>query len=116
VVQWVETRRAAYPAVYEQIFQGMDAATQQTANLLDSAGRPQCADLFNIQQGFMDALGVNTPELEGIIRSLRKTPDITAAKISGSGLGDCALGIGTVNTWNGPGKWIPVQLSRQGVT
>jgi mevalonate kinase len=42
----------------------------------------------------MDAMGVNTPELEAIVCALQTEPEIFGAKISGAGLGDCAVGIG----------------------
>ncbi len=45
-------------------------------------------------QKLMTQLGVNDDTLESIINDLNGCLDIHAAKISGSGLGDCVLGIG----------------------
>jgi mevalonate kinase len=39
-------------------------------------------------------MGVNTPELQEIVAALQNDAGICGAKISGSGLGDCAVGIG----------------------
>lgn len=69
--------------------------------------------IMNIQQGVMDALGVNTPILSGLIEELRRQEKIVGAKISGSGLGDCVMGLGACqqdNRFN-----IPVSVTEEGV-
>lgn len=48
-------------------------------------------------QTLMRELGVSDETLEKIIHLLNHCPNIHAAKISGSGLGDCALGIGELD-------------------
>ena len=53
----------------------------------------------------MDEVGVNTPELQEIVTALQNDPGICGAKISGSGLGDCAVGIGSTEL---PGLDYPV--------
>ncbi|MDX1353141.1 MAG: hypothetical protein R3254_09015, partial [Thiomicrorhabdus sp.] len=49
-------------------------------------------------QYWMNELGVNDTTLQNLIDAMRSCPSISAAKISGSGLGDCVLGVGTLNT------------------
>ncbi len=49
---------------------------------------------LNEGQILMQQLGVSTPELDQCVDILRTAPGITGAKISGSGLGDCAIGWG----------------------
>lgn len=49
---------------------------------------------LNEGQSLMHQLGVSTPELDACVKILRASPGITGAKISGSGLGDCAIGWG----------------------
>lgn len=48
-------------------------------------------------QQLMTELGVNDNTLQTIIDLLTSCPSIDAAKISGSGLGDCVLGIGSLD-------------------
>ncbi len=47
-------------------------------------------------QALMEQLGVSDPTLNRIVGLLIRLPTINAAKISGSGLGDCVLGLGTI--------------------
>jgi mevalonate kinase len=47
-------------------------------------------------QSLMQQLGVSTPELDQCVELLRNDPGIGGAKISGSGLGDCAIGWGDI--------------------
>ena len=42
----------------------------------------------------MDEIGVNRPELQELVTALQNDPEVFGAKISGSGMGDCAVGIG----------------------
>lgn len=52
--------------------------------------------VMNIQQGLMEALGVNTTNLQDIVYTLRNQDTILGAKISGSGFGDSAIGLGLI--------------------
>jgi mevalonate kinase len=49
--------------------------------------------LFNEQQKCMKSLGVSDDHLDSLIAELRAQPNILGAKISGSGLGDCVIGV-----------------------
>jgi len=50
--------------------------------------------ILNEGQTCMETLGVSTPELAECVAILRATPGLSGAKISGSGMGDCAIGWG----------------------
>lgn len=45
-------------------------------------------------QKCMHELGVTTPELNALIEAYRSMPEVIAAKISGSGMGDCIIAFG----------------------
>lgn len=49
---------------------------------------------MNMAHGLMNGLGVSDPQLEVIAIRLRQTEGMYGAKISGSGLGDCVIGLG----------------------
>ena len=74
--------------------------------------------LMAVQQGLMTSLGVNQPRLQSMIDELNALPTILGAKISGSGLGDCVVGLGNVsvdNHFTTSMEPIPVVMSIQGV-
>ena len=66
------------------------------------------------QQGIMHALGVSTPLLDNLVNRLKKAEKIHGAKISGSGLGDCVIGIGEFPTPNFPQELRANQVSVAG--
>ena len=49
----------------------------------------------SMQQGFMVALGVSTFLLDTLVWQLKEL-GVLGAKISGSGLGDCVIGLGSI--------------------
>ncbi|WP_417224596.1 mevalonate kinase [Amphritea sp.] len=128
VLKRVEGFAAQSPELYASLYQLMGQTTEQAEQAVDSADWPQLGRLMNIYQGLMDALGVNDAYLAEIIYSLRSSPDVLGAKISGSGLGDCVLALGHPaqlplsykRSYEGADEQyyeqIPVAVSAKGVT
>jgi mevalonate kinase len=94
VILKVEQLRADDPQKYERIFSAMDADVAVAMECLRRHDLPGFGSILNRNQQRMDEMGVNTPELQEIVEALQAEPDVFGAKISGSGLGDCAVGIG----------------------
>jgi mevalonate kinase len=94
VILKVEQWRVENPAKYEHIFSEMDAGISEAVACLKHHDWPAFGRILNSNQHLMDEMGVNTPELQEIVAALQAAPDVFGAKISGSGLGDCAIGIG----------------------
>ncbi len=94
VIRSVEQLRAINPDKYERIFDEMDASAIKAVECLRRHDLPGFGDILNRNQQLMDEMGVNTPELQEIVNALQADPDVFGAKISGSGLGDCAVGLG----------------------
>jgi mevalonate kinase len=94
VILKVEQLRAEDPRKYERIYREMDVCAVSAVEGLRRHDLPGLGTLLNRNQQLMDELGVNTPELREIVDALQTAPDVFGAKISGSGLGDCAIGIG----------------------
>jgi mevalonate kinase len=89
VIRWVEERRALNPDYYEKIFDRMDASVGEVI-----ADFPRLGTLLNLNQKLMEEMGLCNAalaEIVGVFQSLE-----IQAKISGSGLGDCAVGLGKV--------------------
>jgi mevalonate kinase len=53
----------------------------------------ELGQLFNIHYGLQEALAVSDQNLSNIVYKLRSYSNILGAKISGSGLGDCVIGL-----------------------
>jgi mevalonate kinase len=97
VIAHVERARAAQPRVFEALFDAIDACTGAAADAVDAQDWPALGALMDVAQGLMHALGVSTPRLAAIVAALRAAPGGLGAKISGAGLGDCAVALGHVD-------------------
>jgi len=88
VIRWLEERRALNPDYFERIFDRMDASVGEVIADFSQLGR-----MLILNQKLMEEMGLCNAalaEIIGIFQTLE-----TPAKISGSGLGDCAIGLGT---------------------
>ena len=93
-IQQVTQRFSNYPDIFTKLLQAINQCTLRGAAALTSEDWKSLGAVMNIQQGLMDALGVNSPDLTAIIQMLRRQAGILGAKISGSGLGDCVVALG----------------------
>lgn len=94
VILRVEQMRGNDPLKYERIYAEMDAWVEHALLCLHDRNLTEFGSVLNRNQLLMEQAGVNTPELQQIIEALQASPDVFGAKISGSGMGDCAVGIG----------------------
>ncbi len=94
VILKVEQLRAENPQKYDCIYREMDERVVHAVECLRNHDFPGFGHILNRNQELMDQMGVNTPELREIVAALQEEPDVFGAKISGSGLGDCAVGVG----------------------
>jgi mevalonate kinase len=109
---------AHHRGIFQKLCQAIDECALQGIAAIKAENWQVLGTIMNMQQGLMESLGVNTPELAEAITALRSHPDILGAKISGSGLGDCVIGLGVAHNLsfnNNKLALIPVQMSTQGV-
>jgi mevalonate kinase len=117
-IKRVSTLFANQPRVFQKICQAIDECALQGIAAVRNTDWHTLGNIMNMQQGLMDSLNVTTPELLEAIHQLRAHPDILGAKISGSGLGDCVVGLGLATgvTFNDEKiKLIPIPMATQGV-
>ncbi len=114
VVDLVEKKRAAFPGLFDSIYKAMDDSAALAAKAVNNNDWHTFGELLDINQGLMEAIGVSDKNLSRIVYTLRRDPGILGAKISGSGLGDCVVGLGTA-TDEISYDVLPVQMSREGV-
>ena len=114
VLALVEQKAARQPALYSGVYRLMGQTTQAAERAVCEQDWTALGELMNLYQGLMDALGVcDTTQAEMIYR-LRAEPGVLGAKISGSGLGDCVLALGHVES-ELPWESIPVSVAATGV-
>lgn len=115
VVELVERARAARPGYFEAIFDLMDRSALEAAEAASRGEWEDAGALLNLNQGLMDALGVGNAVLSEIVYALRADAGILGSKISGSGLGDCVVGLGRAQRDAWPYEVLPVQITQEGV-
>ncbi len=118
VVKKVKTQYLAHPEIHDALFSAMDVCAVQGIQHAREQNWVGLGAVMNIQQGLMESLGVNTPLLSELIQQLRAQSTVYGAKISGSGLGDCVVGLGdaiSLSFTDEKIKQIPVTIATHGV-
>lgn len=120
-LQFVKNHFLHYPELFQKILHAIGDAAEQGIQAVKNQDWQSLGKIMNIHQGFHHALGVNTPLLNQMVDSLRNDSEILGAKISGSGLGDCVIGLGQpAVAWGkvrmGGVEYIPVNIAIVGVT
>lgn len=94
-IHHVQRYFAAYPNLFRDICHCIGECAAEGIDFVRKADWKKLADIMNTQQGLLESLGVSLPLLRELIDELRKQ-NIAGAKISGSGLGDCVIGLGVL--------------------
>jgi mevalonate kinase len=98
VIKKVAGLRDKHQVIIDNIFSIIGKITVNAIQAINTKNWQFLGELMNIHQGLQDAIGVNNTVLSELIFALRQEPTIYGAKISGSGLGDCVIGLGTLPT------------------
>ena len=120
-IQQVKTRFTHYPLVFKQLCSGIGQCAADGVQWVRKQDLAKLGELMNIQQGLMDALGVNLPIMQHMTSVLRQQNGVRGVKISGSGLGDCVVSLGEVASDINFGDHydgihpIPVEMTLHGV-
>lgn len=95
VIRLVQKNAERYPDIFRVLYSVIDQCVIQAVANIEANDWQSLGQILTIQQGIMQALGVSTPELNRLIDSLNTESTVFGAKISGSGLGDCVVAIGS---------------------
>lgn len=99
VVRYVLQEQQGFPSVYACLYKAMGEVTRQAVWALETNNVMTLAKLMRFQQGLLYSLGVSHQRIDQIIQDLQYRGCALAAKISGSGLGDCVLVLGGDQRW-----------------
>lgn len=115
VIAIVEARRQKEPGRFAEIFSRMEQTSLDALDALKKEDWSRVGTALDAGQVLMREAGVSNDTLDAIVGSLRADPGILGAKISGSGLGDCAVGLGRARNTPAVGEVIPVDIESGGV-
>lgn len=79
-----------HPKLVDSLFDAITLLTQEAKKALLKGDWKKLGELMNLNQGLLDALGINTPELANLIFAAREA-GAYGAKLSGAGGGDCMI-------------------------
>lgn len=97
VIQHVLSQFATEPAALEMIYTDIGFCVQRALRVLPDRNWRALGNIMNEQQLLMQKLGVSSSLLQGIVSDLCQHTSIYGAKISGSGMGDCVIGLGKLS-------------------
>lgn len=94
VIQIVTTAAQQQPELFSEIFTEINAIVEKAKIAIQKQNWHELGVLFNEHHELQIRLGVSDTLLNNIASKLRDQDTIYGAKISGSGLGDCVIGLG----------------------
>lgn len=119
-IKHVEKKFAAHSNLLRALYASIGQCSLDALQALRKEDWQRFANIMNIQQGLMESLGVSTPLIQEMICDLRSQSKVQGAKISGSGMGDCVIGLQMNKGYQYIGssadvQSIPVEVTLQGV-
>ncbi len=114
VIRLVNESEKRHPTMYRAIFSAIAENAELAALAIKEGSLELVGTLMNQAQGLMQALGVSTPKMTSIWLELVEQETILGAKISGSGLGDCVIGLGKMDACTS-GAFVDSKVSQEGV-
>jgi mevalonate kinase len=122
VVKELAIRMKDYPDVLNCIYDNISNLVEKSKLCLLKGDIKEFGFLMNINQGYLDALGVNSKILSNLIYSTREN-GAWGSKLSGAGIGDCMFAVAPTDKRVGiikgieenGGKFIDLKANVQGI-
>ena len=86
LVEAVRIRRDVYPEIINPVINSIEFITEEAKEAILNNDKKRIGELMNINHGLLDALGVNTKELSGMVYTARNA-GACGSKITGAGGG-----------------------------
>lgn len=97
VINLIAKNRQQNALLYDKIFQTMHVYVQRAIDAIKKANWQLLGQLLNLHHECQVALGTSDTVLNSLVQKLLLQEAVLGAKISGAGLGDCVIGLGTVD-------------------
>ncbi len=94
VIALVAEREKKDPQTYQQYFEILGAISEEAAEAISQGDLRRVGELMGKAHAVMHAMQLSNEALERCLAALNHFSTVFGAKISGSGLGDCAVGLG----------------------
>lgn len=119
VIKLVNAAKKLNPKHYERVFEAMHNCVQRAIAQIRQENWPELGRLFIEHHNLQCELGVSDDLLNILAHDLALQSEIFGAKISGSGLGDCVIGLGELprqifSNINGVQQF-PIVIEQQGL-
>jgi len=121
-IKQVQQQFMTLPNLFKSITNSIGQCAADGIQMVRKDDWIKLGDIMTTQQGMMQSLGVSSPLLHEMTETLRTQSTILGAKISGSGFGDCVIGLGKIagpqdiEALRAKGvQLIPVEMTLQGV-
>ncbi|WP_246168976.1 mevalonate kinase family protein [Coxiella endosymbiont of Amblyomma sculptum] len=90
----INSRRRQCSDHFQKMDEKVHKLSMRAISAINTQNWTALGKLFNKGQDLMRIMGVSNIFLENLTKSLQEQPNILGAKISGSGFGDCIVGVG----------------------
>jgi mevalonate kinase len=120
-IKQVQQYFSAYPSLFRHLCNSIGQCALEGVELIRKQDWASLGEIMNLQQCLMDSLGVSSLLLDEMVDDLRQQQGVLGAKISGSGLGDCVIGLGQLSSCyqsshhHAGVQPVPVEMTLQGV-
>jgi mevalonate kinase len=91
-IKRVARRRQRFPLLVNAIMESIAPLVQKARAAIEQEDLAELGRLMNVNQNWLEALGVSTPELDRLVHAARLA-GAYGAKLSGAGGGDCMIAL-----------------------
>ena len=97
VIKWVETRFKNDQEQLQLFYEQIHLCAEKGLRALLKKDEETLIQTLSVQQRVMEQMGLSSPELDEIMRAMEADPEVQGVKLSGSGQGDCVIGLGRLS-------------------
>ena len=97
VIEWVETRFKNDQKQLQRFYEQIHLCAEKGLRALLKKDEETLVQTLSAQQRVMNKMGLSSPEINEIVCAMEADPKVQGIKISGSGQGDCVIGLGRLS-------------------